>query len=70
MDYLVKMNIFNIPWLNPYYNKKIHKKIIKHKRLIMSKVLNLLFVKLIIPFLRLNFYITEIHGFDKKVFDF
>lgn len=60
-DFLTKMDIFQIPWLRIKYNKKFKWAIISRGRKILGTIIVMLFNKLLIPILKLNFYITEKH---------
>ncbi|KAM3132400.1 hypothetical protein pb186bvf_015500 [Paramecium bursaria] len=64
IDYLQKMNVFEIPWLKRSCNKKHKQQLIKNLRRRVQIILILLLQQFYIPFLRHNFYITERHGDD------
>jgi hypothetical protein len=67
-DFLTKMNVFQVPWLKINYNKKFKKQIIGRARKILAVIITMLFNKLLIPILKLNFYITEKHKEANKLF--
>jgi hypothetical protein len=67
MDYLVRMDMFAVPWLNPYFNRKKKQSILQRKRRIIAEILHFLFEQIVIPFLRLNYFITDMHGQEKAV---
>lgn len=60
-DILSKMDVFKVKWLSQNYNKKFKKQIINRKRRILASIITMLFNNLIVPVLKLNFYITEKH---------
>nr|BAB18587.1 telomerase reverse transcriptase [Paramecium caudatum] len=68
LDYIKKMNVFEVPWLNKYFNKKKQRLLIIKKRNQMIPLMKFMFQEIIIPFLRHNFYITERMKDDWKLF--
>lgn len=62
------MDVFKVPWLKINYNRKYKKQIIGRARKIMATIIAMLFNKLIIPLMKLNFYITEKHKEANKLF--
>ena len=67
-DFLLKMDIFKIPWLKINYNKKYKKQIIGRGRRILASLITFLYNKFIIPILKYNFFITEKHKEANKLF--
>jgi hypothetical protein len=67
-DFVTKMDVFKVPWLKINYNKTYKKQIINRGRRILAAIIAMLFNKLLIPILKLNFYITEKHKEANKLF--
>ncbi|CAD8057352.1 unnamed protein product [Paramecium sonneborni] len=67
-DYINRLNVFSIPWMNSYFSKKKQKILISKKRTQLLPIFRFLFQQIIIPFLRHNFYITERMKDDWKLF--
>lgn len=57
-DILCKMDVFKVDWLSKNYNKKFKKQIINKKRRVLASIITMLFNNVIVPVLKLNFYIT------------
>nr|AAN03860.1 telomerase reverse transcriptase [Paramecium tetraurelia] len=68
LDYINRLNVFQIPWMNSYFSKKKQKILISKKRQQLLPIFRFLFQLIIIPFLRHNFYITERMKDDWKLF--
>ena len=68
-DYIVKMDVFSIPWLEEdKFSYKFRGIIIKKRRKLLAEVVCLIMKKLVIPFVRMNFYVTDKHQENRKIF--
>jgi hypothetical protein len=68
------MNVFDVPWLaeaeNGAYSYAARHHIVRRYRKALAEALCFLFNELLIPLLRLNFYVTEKHSEGRKIFYF
>lgn len=68
-DYIVKMDVFSIPWLEEdKFSYKFRGVIIKKRRKLLAEVVCFIMNKLVIPFVRMNFYVTDKHQENRKIF--
>ena len=57
-DFLSKMNVFELKWLQLKYNKKYYRKIVTRARKYLAMVIVMLINDFVVPILKLNFYVT------------
>ncbi len=60
-DYLHKMNIFEIPWLELKFNPKFKNQIIRRGQKVIAEIIGFILNDIIIPIIKLHFYVTEQH---------
>ena len=60
-DYLHSMNVFTIPWLELKFNRKFKNQIIRRGQKILATILAFILNDIIIPVIKLQFYVTEQH---------
>ena len=60
-DFLWKMDVFEIKWIKIGYNKKFHRNIITKRRKYLSLIIALILNELLVPLVKMNFYVTEKH---------
>lgn len=62
------MDVFELHWLQINYNHKHHKKIIIRLRKYLSLIVALIVNELVVPIIKLNFYVTEKHKEANRIF--
>ncbi|KRX07709.1 hypothetical protein PPERSA_11258 [Pseudocohnilembus persalinus] len=67
---ICQMDVFKLPWAQNKikFSKKHSYIIIKRLRKVLADILMFIFNELVIPYLRYNFYITEKHKENNKIF--
>jgi hypothetical protein len=60
-DYLHRMDVFAIPWMDIRYNRKYAKQIIRRGHRVLGEILGFILNEIVIPVIKFNFYVTEQH---------
>jgi hypothetical protein len=60
-DFIYKMDVFELKWLQIKFNPKYKHKIIIRARNYLSVIINFIYNEIIVTFMRYNFYVTERH---------
>ncbi len=67
-DFLNRMNVFELVWLNFKYNKKYHHRIVTSYKKYLSLILALIVNEYVVHIIKLNFYVTEKHKEANRIF--
>ena len=67
-DFVWKMNVFELEWVNIKYNKKFHRKIITKRRKYLALIISLIINEFVVPLIKMNFYVTEKHKEANRIF--
>ncbi len=57
-DYLHRMNVFEIPWLNLKFNPKHKAQIIFRGQKVLAEIIGFILNDIIIPIIKFHFYVT------------
>ena len=67
-DYLHRMNVFEIPWLNLKFNPKFKSQIIFRGQKVLAEIIGFILNDIIIPIIKFHFYVTEQHKEANRIF--
>ena len=67
-DFLWKMDVFELEWVDIKYNKKFHRKIITKRRKYLALIISLIVNEFLVPLIKMNFYVTEKHKEANRIF--
>jgi len=57
-DYLHRMNVFDIPWLDLNFNRKFKNQIIKRGQRVLGEIIGFILNDILIPLIKFHFYVT------------
>jgi hypothetical protein len=60
-DFLMRMDVFELKWVNCGYNSKYHRQIITRRRKLLALTVGWIVNEIVVPIIKLNFYVTEKH---------
>jgi hypothetical protein len=67
-DFLTRMDAFEVGWAHCAYNPKYHRRIITRRRKLLALAVGWVLNELVVPLIKLNFYVTEKHKEANRIF--